>query len=134
MDHCAGPMAAGTVCRLLASTDADPINDDRAWRGQYRQILAGIILTGHQRGRLTGLVKGLAEETVPRGSRGLERGGWFESMPGQQRNLTGDGPGGVCPGQYGLALRTVRLTGRRIRCCAGRREPDSASRPDTIDF
>src|SRR3974390_1404618 len=58
------------------SADADPINDDRAWRGQHGQILAGIVLIGHQRGRLVGLVEGLAEEAVPGGGRGLERGSW----------------------------------------------------------
>ncbi len=74
----------GVVCLVQAAalTDADSVDDYRAWRGQYREIFAGIILIGHQRGRLPGLVEGLAEETVPGGSRGLERGGRFESMCG----------------------------------------------------
>ena len=70
------------LVHVATSTDADPINDDRAGRGQYREILAGIVLIGDQRCRLTGLVEGLVEETVPGGGRGPERGGWFESMFG----------------------------------------------------
>ena len=90
--------AACRPTRAAASTDADPVNDDRAWRGQYREIFAGIVLIGHQRCRLTGLVEGLAEETVPGGGRGLERGGWFESVFGQKRELEGDGTGCIFSG------------------------------------
>jgi hypothetical protein len=96
-------LGVGRLVRAAASTDANPINDDRAWRGQYREILAGIVLIGDQRRRLTGLVEGLAEETVPGGGRGLERGGRFKSVFRQQRDLTGNGPSGVCPSQDGHA-------------------------------
>jgi hypothetical protein len=34
---------------------------------------------------------------------GVEGGGWLKSVLGQQRDLRGNGPGGVCPGQYGHA-------------------------------
>ena len=103
------------LVQVAASTDADPINDDRAGRGQYREILAGIILIGDQRCRPTDLVEGLAEETVSGGGRGLERNGWFESVFGQQGHFTGDGPGGVRPGQDGNA----EAVGEREQC----REP-----------
>ena len=88
---------------VAASTDADPIDDDCARRGQYREIFPGIVLIRHSRCRLTRLVVGLAKETVPGGGCGLERGDWFESVFGQQGNLMGHGPGGVCPGQDGHA-------------------------------
>ena len=105
------------------SADADPINDDRAWRGQHGQILAGIVLIGHQRGRLVGLVEGLAEEAVPGGGRGLERGSWVQSVFGQQCDLAGDVPAVSVPASIGTPRRCARgsSSGSRCRYSATRR-------------
>ena len=57
-----GPPTSARRCLPLvpaaASTDANPIDDDRAGRGQDREIFAGIVLIGHQGCRLTGRSKG----------------------------------------------------------------------------
>jgi hypothetical protein len=136
-----GAVAAQAIACLrrrgdgAVSADADAVDDDRDRCRQGRQILVGIVVVGHQRRRLPGSVERLAEEALPGGGRGRERGGWVESVFGQQCDLSGDGPGGVCPSKYGHAeavrereqlVKPLLVVGGpppdRLRCGAGNPE------------
>jgi hypothetical protein len=92
----------------VLSPDADAVDDDRDRRGERGQVLARVVLVGHQRRWLPGRAGRLAEEAVPLSGRGPERGGWFKPVFGRQRDLAGSI---MLPPTDQLALAARRLWG-----------------------